>query len=454
MASQINLYNFSKKTNSTALPSASDIVVSGLTINLKEDTSVLNPTFLVTSNSISGLNYNYIYWNMADRYYFINDVVKRNNNITELVCSCDYLASWRSTILASSQFVARSASSYDSNIIDCKVVATENIVQTLSGTGTNPFPSDEGCFIIRAVGGTGNQVFYVVDRSELLDVLDFMYNSNSFPDFIQDGIIKFFFDPLQYLMGVMWFPMSKSAVPKITGHTNDEIWLGYWNTSARGGAVDYKGTSWSNSITIPSTSYYGDFRDRSDSFTEVVLWLPGYGTYKLSAEYVGQTVGVTYYVDLITGQGTIALSVSGATIADVAIQIGCDIQLTQSQADIKGQISNAMSMFSGASQGNVAQVTNSATQAASSAFAPLLTQKGSLTNRSMYNLAGNLRAYVIRKGSSNPPTVREGRPLMNHVLLSTLSGYCVCDYPSITMTGLDTERQAIESIMSSGFYIE
>ena len=61
--------------------------------------------------------YNYVYIDTLDRYYWIKDWV-RNNGLWYGYCAEDVLASFRSDILNTTQYVLRSSTTYDNSIID------------------------------------------------------------------------------------------------------------------------------------------------------------------------------------------------------------------------------------------------------------------------------------------------------------------------------------------------
>lgn len=101
---QIILYkNFSKKINSTKQP---DNTVTSVTIDavMKQPTSLENPIFLI--NGID-LEVNYCKW--ADHYYFVDDIVLSNNNIYEIHCRMDVLATWKTEIGTTTQYIERAS---------------------------------------------------------------------------------------------------------------------------------------------------------------------------------------------------------------------------------------------------------------------------------------------------------------------------------------------------------
>ena len=102
--------NFSKRNNSTKQPSGSG---TSYTVYLKDNVSVLAPVF-----RIEGIDLTVTYCQWNGRYYFVRDIVLSNNAIYEVHCEIDPMATWKSAIGSSSQYVLRSASQSDGTIVD------------------------------------------------------------------------------------------------------------------------------------------------------------------------------------------------------------------------------------------------------------------------------------------------------------------------------------------------
>ena len=92
---------FSKRKNSTKQPTGG----TSVTAFLKEGTSIENPTF-----TLSGNNFTVDYVEAFGHYYFVKDIVSIRNNLIEIECVQDVLATYKSAIIGSSQYVIRSAS--------------------------------------------------------------------------------------------------------------------------------------------------------------------------------------------------------------------------------------------------------------------------------------------------------------------------------------------------------
>lgn len=85
-------------------------------ITFKNDTSIINPVFIV--GSIKGntepmdtvgwwRKFNYCYCPNLERYYFITDIIFTRQGLVELNCSVDPLMSFKEDILASTQLITR-----------------------------------------------------------------------------------------------------------------------------------------------------------------------------------------------------------------------------------------------------------------------------------------------------------------------------------------------------------
>lgn len=95
MAFDIELGIVTKKRNSTKIPTADEMIRTESVV-LKENCSDYNPVFTLNlSENI--FPYNYVKWD--EWYYFIDDVIRGRNNIFEVHCTQDVLATYKSYIL-------------------------------------------------------------------------------------------------------------------------------------------------------------------------------------------------------------------------------------------------------------------------------------------------------------------------------------------------------------------
>ena len=62
---------------------------------IKEDTDIINPSFIVKSAGTDFNNVNYLYCVDLERYYFIKTVIEKNGGLLEIVCHEDVLSTFK-----------------------------------------------------------------------------------------------------------------------------------------------------------------------------------------------------------------------------------------------------------------------------------------------------------------------------------------------------------------------
>lgn len=126
MSTHCTFYRTGKRMNSTLRPSA-DGNTWGVDCNFFEPFDILAPEILLRDEGLGTaappnnnhiMDYNYVYIERpVDRYYFINKW-ERIKGIWHGYTSEDVLASWRSTILESQQYIIRSSIKWNDDIPD------------------------------------------------------------------------------------------------------------------------------------------------------------------------------------------------------------------------------------------------------------------------------------------------------------------------------------------------
>ena len=93
MSLKLTLWKFSKRENSTAIPSAPG---TELDILLKDRTQILSPVFLLELSSYP--DYNYALF--EGRYYFITQIESLREDLWSLSCRVDVLGTYKASIQA------------------------------------------------------------------------------------------------------------------------------------------------------------------------------------------------------------------------------------------------------------------------------------------------------------------------------------------------------------------
>lgn len=139
----VSFGTFSKKKNSTKQPAT---LSDQRTVTLKEACSQDRPVFICTGNNF---NYNYCMWD--SKYYFIDEIVSLKNNLIEIHCIMDPLATYKSYIIGSTQFVSYSSQHGNAWLADMRIPLKASTAVSYS-TGLTGILSDIGCYILTVTG--------------------------------------------------------------------------------------------------------------------------------------------------------------------------------------------------------------------------------------------------------------------------------------------------------------
>lgn len=445
---------FSKRINSTKQPTGG----TSIDVKLKEQTSIDKPEFL-----LQGALPNYDYCQFDGRYYFVDDITSVANGLYLISCSLDHLATYKSYIGSYTCFVERSASQNDQYIIDNAISAEQRIVKADVNTSALVNFDATGCYIVRVVGkdaSEGGVSNYVLSQAELQSLLTYSFDPLNFPTEIEDDVIKTFFNPFQYIISVMWFPISKATV--VGGGDDSSISLGWWSVTGLFSKLGSTGYTDVHVINLP-TNYYSDFRAYDPRFTQITLHIPGTGAIDLDPTLFsgGRSIRCETTVDYLTGNAntTIALWLSSSrvgTVATVQGQWGVPItvgQLSGITDSITTVASGAVSALSGSAMGVVSGI-GGMIEGAKNILSPTPSVLGGAGNRSQITTKHSYSLSIRNYGSGEIPNTQYGRPLCKNVTLSSLSGFIKCAGASVDIPSLGKEKEVVNGYLNSGFYYE
>lgn len=451
--------NFSKDKNSTKQPT------NGTTYNmtLKEDTSLINPTFIFNYNGVP--TFNYCQYNLI--YYFVDDIIQRNKNIYEIKCSIDVLASYRADILASTQFVTRSASDYNSALYDnvFEPVLQPIISMTTALSPVNP----TGTYIAKISSSTSANfgVTYVCgSRSEIGNLVSRCYDLNNWQNFLTTGLEslqKTVFDFSQYIQEIYWLPVSTGDIPN-KGGTGQTFFIGAWELDGgTGNCQTFYGDNVSNLAVQLNTpnKYYNDFRDYSSQYTKFLLDIPAVGQINIDPKDVYSGLEIQYEIDLKTGDAKHVITANNNIISTIR----CNYKTPVSYATFNNNfVAGANQIFSGISSmvssvasknaGGTAQAVTNMTEgliAMENITSHQVSSQGTMGDiktRADYSLT----RYVHT--CAGQPILNRGRKLNEYRQLSNLSGYCECENSKLDTNAFGEVKDAIINYMNSGFFIE
>jgi hypothetical protein len=487
---QVTFGTVSKKPNSTAQPS---VTGRTLDVQIKDSSSILSPSIIVGVNDFDP-SYNYAIIPKWNRRYFVSDSEVETGGRVTTTLTEDVLGTWKSQILASTQYVVRSASQFDPMISDGEFVITYDITQHTKNL-TIPYPYlPYGSYILRCINDvttptTTGITSYILTAPQVRDVCR---EIAKVPKNLTDEGAKTLFKPFSYITSLMWLPIAPEALISTEGSgssadTKYAVEIGYFEVKNEDGTKMYapvinKDTGATVSIKnmeMP-TNAYSDWRKYSDDYSAYNMYIPGVGTVNISASDTRNPLNLVGVVDGITGDVTWRLFSDGGTIATYNGSLGVNIQLGEFPPSKISYLSNQhitdlldTKKHSGLAGGKTAfanlaalgmnKLTYDIRNIVDKDFSGSSGVKA-LGTVSVLGVSGNMataRAFdsvvitVKNFGTAEIPNSTAGRVLYSYRQLNTLSGFTVCSHSALSLSGAyDSETDAVKQTLDSGFYIE
>lgn len=460
---ELILYTFSKKRNSTARPTGTGTAYD---VYLKDGTSVESPVFLIDGVNLA---FNYAKWN--DHYYFIDDIVLSLNNIYEIHCSHDVLATFKTEIGNSTQFVERSASSNDPMINDVLVTQQQDVAQvkeattTISGQNASISPTP-GTYLIQTFGRSGVHLYGFSDLNQILGILNndaYGMTNNQLEGLIQT-IGMNLLDVSAYVSNVRWVPFDLATFNGSVNYIEVSFWVLDKGTGFQAKEISDRSLSISGTINKP-VNLYDDFRSQSPRFTNYMLYLPGVGTVSLNAlDVEAYTLSYTMNFDIFTGEVMYflyaQLGLDRHIIGSYSGKLACEIPYSSSRTDVWSIVDTLTGISGGASQGMSGAagiglaVGQAEVKAVENVLNPSHSFNSAVGNISKIRAFPDIRLSVANYGSKDFLTAVAGRPLYEWRVINTLSGFVKCSNPSIDIAGYSGDKDAVNGYLASGFYYE
>lgn len=482
--------NFSKKTNSTKIPTASPDVID---IVIKEDSNLLEPIFILKTGSLS---YNYVQW--EGRYYYVTDITLSLNQWYELHCKVDVLASWKSNILASTQYVLRSASRKNGEISDSlypvnttRSFATLMAKSPITREDTVVFPLPDISYSTYCVGiinkntdgATGSVTYYLMNSTGMRHLIHVLMNNLNYLDVdsqeISDSLLKAFYEPFKYIVSCVALPFNFNKYGDFMHPKVETIPFGYWSFAMPENSCRALGVSPSDltecffdisSISHPQHSR-GSYLD-CEPYTSIKLYAQPFGAIDIDATKISglNRLNVYYNTDMTTGMcelsvwahdNTTPIAILNKTfIATLKSNIGVQMPISSLGSSLFDSIGRGIGIATGdSSWANAIQTSGQMIAGAFSAVG-----LGSIFGKNEPSTIGgggefstyskDPYVYVTYNHVVDDDNADNGRPLCEDVTLSTLSGYTVCMHGDIAVPCTKTELDEIGQFLTGGFFIE
>ena len=494
-------YNFYKKENSTKQPTPGlGHIESAKTVTgyLKEPCSVMEPVIEFTPAMFDAntdphfLTYAYI--TKFNRYYFVEDWTW-NDGLWSCRMTEDVLATYKTTIGATEEYILRT----DSDTSDFNGAITDTTYPTTTDFDiehtafSNPFQTEmeHGCYIVGVIGdddGVGAINYYALDESEFsafktalltnsnlnqMDLFDALTGQWLVTDMSLE-IFKTQYNPFQYVVSCMWFPIDPVSIYGSYDHT---IPMGWWKYTLNGKRLLDTTVVFVESAQIPvhpNAATRGKYLNYAP-YTRRTLF-GKFGSIPIDTAYaeIGDVLIGYYTVDLITGQCLYELFVDQDStgqnrklVNKTEFLLGTPIQIAQIGVDYLGTLNTAVSsvgsVFEGAKAGALIGGPKGAITGAiiggvsgiGNSIANMFPQmQTNGANGSFINMA--LSTVLITQFfiPVDEDIHHKGRPLCEMRRINTLSGYVLCAEGDIDINGFDNERKTISKYLTTGFFWE
>lgn len=475
---------FSKRKNSTKQPTGG----TSVTCSIKHTNSMRNPIFNINKDDLTGgvvpENIRYVKDTDHSICYFVNDVEYVPNKYYALTCTIDPMATYKSSITGSTQFVLYSASIYNTKLTDPRIQLFPNVTG-YSYSATIPFLDATGFYVVTVINYDSNNVStsgitttYLMDiavlRSfagyinvDLASILDPSLNIIEVLRSLASG-------PMDFVVSIRYIPLDLQSVATELNLGLVDVYLGPSQAAHSGTPVQGYLLGDSSVITIEdklelSALFSADFRC-SPTYLKLHAYIPGFGQVDLDPVACKFGFKVDCHIDVLTGDVTTLLYGYPTTYNSSPLlqnsynyNIGIILPIAKYASDagsVVAGIGGAMSLADRIIAGN-ASLIGTALEAAASAnsiaqgIKPSGSVKGSISGKS-FVAEKFLRLEVEQSYTQDLDimTTTHGRPLMQEVALSTLSGFCQCANASVSINGFEADRDIINGYLESGFYLE
>lgn len=481
MSITVKLYSFSKRENSTKVPAST----AGTSFDciLKEATSIINPTIKLQASDLSG--YNYAYIPSFNRYYFISDIISESNNIWSVSLNIDALASWKSSIGASTQYVLRSSYTYDGDIIDNlypTTGTTELIIGDYTTDAQKPFSTDNNTYVIglinnnsankfgavqyyamdsNSIGALMNYLLGVPEESsgiaeELLSIIAPMTNPT-----LQQAVLLAITNPQDYIVESFILPYK----PPVAS-SEQPIKAGYFTIPGADVKGDILSANASEFFISEHTFNLPDHPQKNDRgpylnlspFMKYWLYLGPFGIYPIDSLTVYNARQIKYSIDGdILGNIHCSIFVDGKQVDILHANVKCNFPVAQTSIDLGASFSSGINTAASAVQtvaGDPSGIVSGISGIISSANAMLPTMRTGGSLGTLCNVYDKFYAYAEAHYVVDDYNTDRGRPLCKAKQISTIPGYILVSDADISIAGTREENDKIKSYMENGFFYE
>lgn len=485
MSIRIYVGTVSKCKNSTYQPTLSTF----FDCDLKAPTSMDEPTFLISAASFP---YNYIIWDT--NYYFVTNRVSVRNNQWEVSAKLDVLATAKTEILASTQYVCYSSMSGGTWLPDTRIALLKETNTSRSSASLSAILNSSGFYVLAATGIDGCRT-YACNKSHLTQLLK---NINSWVVNTVNGVINpggyqfntpeqaieslssilcntdFYGNAYQQapqcIRSCIWVPFAIS--PFLDG-APAAFYLGRFDCELSPLPYYCSAEPATGAVSVSIPWHYSDWR--RGICEDVYLYLPLVGTIQLSATSLTHVSSLTINYSATATDGVMSYEVVAGSdrIGVYGGQCASNYPIGIVQQASAGEIAQALisgvektvaagmvgsvAAIPAAAVGSGFELLNTTYQIQNTANTTHHTTIGGVGGGAGAGLSFDVQCFTVAHPTVISPSDMQatmGVPTMQPVTLSSLSGYCQCANAHVEAPLDGPELDAIDAYLNSGFYIE
>lgn len=288
---------------------------------------------------------------------------------------------------------------------------------------------------------------YSMSSAHLRSLADFIWNNSLF-----DNIKLWNNSPIENIVSCKKFPFSVSG-------TDTSILIGNVNTSIIGSKLASEVVNVIDMGTITIPKRYNSFLDY-EPYTMIDIYLPYIGFHQLNPSmYMGKSLNIKYYVNLIGGECRAILLSNGQIIDIFDGVMGIDIPLTSSnRAQIEASvISSIPSIGINAVSGNTLGVATDTLDSMSKAFAPIHYTSTGSSSGALASFGSNKPFVMVSSVVYQEPTNYNhiyGKPCNITKRLSDVRGFTiVSNIDTSNLSAHEEVKEEIKNLFATGVYL-
>lgn len=475
---QIRLYKFAKLLNSTATPDADGESSTAL---LKDSSPKDNPVFVIHRSKLKDYNYMSAQFDDETVYYFINSPTYLNNDLVEIPCTIDYLATYKNAIITSEQFIERSSDPElyaigdqltDGLYPSFNGIVTQSITQRIYNKSAGHYSVGIICSgISHPITQRGAVSYVIMSEIQLAAFIKYIMEL--------DGA-EADANPLQYIVSCTFLPFNLHLIDYFENENEDITFneavvpIRYWYPVNEIAQPDHGLLPVASiSLTVPQHSLvnsYGKFLNYSP-WLKARINIPAFGMYDLPLEYFtpsDRSIFGSIVIDLVDGTAVLQLFMYDYNhrLNNIIINlngiVGVPVQLAQIVSNTKSSdmgvgMQLMGSLVSAIQRDAVGSAMGLASAVKSSYESQIPAVSSTGSTGSMAALADEYITLIIEEFTPcDIDVMREGKLVCRKMPINSGNAghFIKCRNAKLQISANRDEIEAIENIMNEGFYYE